>query len=879
MKKNFFKKLSFVLALAMIVSVIAPAAGAFAAAAPSINVATRTLTLGETNEYDFHVDNKVKGSTYKWSSSDTSVATVDSVGLTTAVTTGTTKISVVIKKKGAKTITSTATVTVKDNIKSLTITNLPKDNTLAVGVENDFNRTFTTFGSSTTKTTSVTRWVVTDDKDAATTNATISDSGVFKATAAGTYKIKALAFQSKSKYEDWKTSASSSLVKATSEAVTVTVAPSIVKTAQVDSDTFTVEFDTDMSKSDIATAGILYQVIAGKLAITGTEKIKKVSFDTSGKIVTVDTFATFTQGNDYSFVYGKLTGNFTAAKADLANIKTIAFNDFNVDCTPGTGTGFASMLPNVVAYNSDNVAIYSSADVEFTSRLTFTYGGELGKGAVSGSNAYVYAVGNTIKITAKFEAAVYDATSKTYKTVTASDDAIATGIKADTAVTKETLQYTAPLASNTASETTLTYSATDITIAAGDSNKIYTKYTLNNATTTTLYDKTGAVFTYKTTDADKLIINGNYLFASTTGKVTVIVYNGTTAVGSFDVTIVAARSFAAPTVDVSALTVGNNIVDTTGSIGTVTLVDTLNTSVNATSAVVTVQNAPLGTVANPTVNPTVTASIATAGKVIVTAKGHNGVTPATPGVYNFKVTITALGSSKEVFFTIYVVDATTVSTGANAVSYYAVELSKTAIEVKGLTDTDISIDVFGYNTAGVKVSKLAPTAYTISVKNSAGTEVATSSSIIPVVNSASGSALTSYPAGTYVITATAIGTLVPNRVAGQVFATNTLTVTDATTTTFAVASTAPTAATVADVYAAVKAAYDLVLNGTTVSAADEANIQKINFSKGATVITDINSAVVAGDSVYVSTIIYRQANADGSYTDYTFTINKSFTIK
>ena len=50
MKKNFFKKLSFVLVLAMIVSVIAPAAGAFAATAPKLNATKKYLQLDKDGE-------------------------------------------------------------------------------------------------------------------------------------------------------------------------------------------------------------------------------------------------------------------------------------------------------------------------------------------------------------------------------------------------------------------------------------------------------------------------------------------------------------------------------------------------------------------------------------------------------------------------------------------------------------------------------------------------------------------------------------------------------------------------------------------------------------------------------------------------------------
>jgi len=149
MKKNFFKKLSFVLALAMIVSVLAPAAGAFAAAKPKLNSTKKYLFLGETNKYDFNIvtTSKRTGWKYKWTSSNKAVATVASNGLTTGKSIGTAEISVVIKNKDGEEIADlSADVIVKDSIKTVKITNLPKDGKMLAGATNDFNRSFTTYG-------------------------------------------------------------------------------------------------------------------------------------------------------------------------------------------------------------------------------------------------------------------------------------------------------------------------------------------------------------------------------------------------------------------------------------------------------------------------------------------------------------------------------------------------------------------------------------------------------------------------------------------------------------------------------------------------------------------------------------------------------------
>ena len=144
MKTRFFKKLSFVLALAMVLSIFAPAAGAFAAKAPTLNSKSKYLHLGRTengqNEFNFNVNNKKKGWKYNWESTNTKVATVNAKnGVTTAKAAGTTKIVLTITDAdGEELYQLTAKVTVRDNIETVKISN-PVD-TLAVGEEHDYNR-------------------------------------------------------------------------------------------------------------------------------------------------------------------------------------------------------------------------------------------------------------------------------------------------------------------------------------------------------------------------------------------------------------------------------------------------------------------------------------------------------------------------------------------------------------------------------------------------------------------------------------------------------------------------------------------------------------------------------------------------------------------
>jgi hypothetical protein len=884
MKKSFFRKLSFVLALAMIVSVIAPAAGAFAATKPAVNTSKKYLFLGESgkNEYDFNVKNKIKGSTYEWSSDNESVAVVDDKGYTTAKSVGTTTISLLVTDKKGNTYPSEATVIVKDNIKSLAITNKPANDTLAVDVASDFNRSFTTQGGSTKKTTSVTRWVVTDADGKATDKATIDNSGVFKATEAGTYKITANAFQSTAKYDTWKTSGDSALIQAT-DTTTVTVTPSIVSTKQVDADTFAVTFDSDMSKTDVVKASVLYQVIAGKQVSTGAEKIKSITLSTDGKVATVDVYTALAAGAKYNFVFDKLVGEFTAATKDLADITGITFSDLTV-----TTGGSADLYNSVVGYNKDGVIIYTSADVAFKNALSFSLGAgaELSKAYVSGNLVYLYSNGYAAPIKVTFSTSVYNSTTKTYESRTFEDTAVATGV---------TTSVTSNLAFqvSTAAPTSSTWSG-NLTVAAGDSGyAIFEKYYLSNDTSKDLYTTTAneLAYSYTTTDSSKLLINGIYLYPVNPGTVTVIVKaSDGTPVTTFDVVITAARAVQVPTQSASSVTVGNNstygetasvdfyVKDTAGS----TIVPSVSASVSS---------APSG--ANTSLISLVpsydtNSSSSTYGKATVSATAHG----ATPGAYNIKVSITGVtingaSATKDLYFTLIVLDSST--TSALVVTSWNVALSDGTVDLNALYSKSVTVDVYGYNAAGLKVAKLATGDYTYNVLSGSDTVIANalSTATIPVVTAVSGSPVTVNRAvGTYNVVANLTAQGVANsyfagtgRVAGSYVAATTLTVKD--TTTLGKTLVDPVFDANDTILQAIQEAYTFTLNGTEVTSAQEANIVAVKYSVGDQygMVSNVTGVLHAGQNVYVESFTYRVIDGTtGAYIDYVYTVGASFNV-
>lgn len=315
MKKNFLKKLAFTMAFATAFTALSPAAGVFAASKPSLSAKSATLLLNDEarTEVDFNVKNKVKGSTYKWTTSNKAVATVNAKnGVVEAKKIGKATITLTITLPTKKTQKLTAAVTVKENIDTLKITNLPTA-ALKVGAEHDFNRSYTTVTGG--KTTDITRWEVISENKA---NATIDEKGVFVATTAGEYEIVAKSFQSAAKYADYL--AGKDTVTATSESYKVTVAASITGIKQTTPTEFEVNFDTDMSKV-VTKDNLIIEANDNKQR----QIVEKVTFADADKGLkaTVKTYLEFRHDVDYKVSVDKtdLVKEFKASKGEAVSIK------------------------------------------------------------------------------------------------------------------------------------------------------------------------------------------------------------------------------------------------------------------------------------------------------------------------------------------------------------------------------------------------------------------------------------------------------------------------------------------------------------------------------------------------------------------------------
>ncbi|WP_310603764.1 hypothetical protein [Anaerosporobacter sp.] len=314
MKKNFVKKtLASTLALAMVATAM-PAAftTASAAASPALNKTAKTIYINKDNElgnsYTFKVNNQVAKSTYAWSSSNKAKATVTSKGVVTAATTtGNVTISCKITLPTKKTKTLKATVTVKENANKVWISN-PTTAAIGIGVDSyDFNSSFST--ASGAKATDSRTWQI--DEATNTAGATINSSnGKVTTTKPGSFKVRVVAFQNKTKL------AQGDSQTTVSDWLTVNVVSSLLNIRQTSTTKIDLTFDANMKdvlkKENIGirnkTTNLVYPV-------------NTVAFSDDGKTVTVETYSAYVDGYTYVLSYDGKDTDFTTTVGEVATIE------------------------------------------------------------------------------------------------------------------------------------------------------------------------------------------------------------------------------------------------------------------------------------------------------------------------------------------------------------------------------------------------------------------------------------------------------------------------------------------------------------------------------------------------------------------------------
>lgn len=198
MIRNQMKKFALLLTLLLVLPFLWGQSAAVASAATPAFTASKVEIVGEGNTKQLEIKNKVSGSTYKWSSSKTTVARVSAKGVVTATGKGTTTISCKMTYPTGTTKTITCKVTVTIPAEDIKINNAKEVNgahILKLGEKFDFNNDITPANSS-----DQVYWSIAGgDKSCITIND--SKKGIVTATKAGKVILAATAVKSATQEE------------------------------------------------------------------------------------------------------------------------------------------------------------------------------------------------------------------------------------------------------------------------------------------------------------------------------------------------------------------------------------------------------------------------------------------------------------------------------------------------------------------------------------------------------------------------------------------------------------------------------------------------------------------------------------------------------
>jgi uncharacterized protein YjdB len=173
---GYYRFLSILLMLTLVISLLSPAITVSAAATPMFSKTSQSILEGDT--YTINIKNKIAGADYTWKSSDKSVAKVSQKGIVTGLNKGTATIRCNVKTK-AKSYTLECNVTVRKPAEELLISN--KIDYIKIGETYDLNQKLMPTGAN-----EVTNWTSSDP-----TILSIDKKGIITAKSVGMATITA----------------------------------------------------------------------------------------------------------------------------------------------------------------------------------------------------------------------------------------------------------------------------------------------------------------------------------------------------------------------------------------------------------------------------------------------------------------------------------------------------------------------------------------------------------------------------------------------------------------------------------------------------------------------------------------------------------------
>lgn len=726
--KNFFKKLAFVLALAMVVTAVAPAASASAAKAPVLNTTSKKLYLEKdvatgkyTNTFTLKVWNK---GDYRvtFTSKNPEVATVSKwYGTVKAVAPGEATIVATVSNKSTGKVVKTLTskVWVKRNAVEVGVSTASAaklDNALNVGdkvklnvFRKDLNGKTAWQQADKTIVTDYTVWTSSN-----TSVATVDKWGTVTAVAPGTAKITVRTAQTEAP----------AVATANVVELNVTVKSNgITNIKQTTSNTIEVTFGSEMDT--VVNKDTL--VITPASSTYQTPIVKSVKFDETKTVATVETFNNFEDGVVYSLSVkdnADITGEFKASVGKVASIEVTGPSSVVI-------TNDAAKIEYVLKdANGVEVKAGDNARVEF----------EIIEGDQNG-----YLVGDTVSV---FEAGKKIVIKATYYTGEFTTEGTEIALTSNSFVVTGVSKTDATLVKTQATLTSKNYADIDWKnftannkLALGDNNyKIELNVTDSNKVEYTT--KTDAkAFTFESLDSSKVEVDvdGNlYPIAVGTAYVKVTVTN---IEKSFLVKVEVGAKRVATTFTLDKYT------------GTASKAVGVNDDVVFTATVKDQYGVEMDVTFDITKNTNTSdegagklAQVGTTNKIKFSPEG------LTKGTYSYKVTVGNISRN---------VSVTVREPGKEVakkfvVSNNSVDLAVNKDSAKG---TNVTFDLYAVDANGVKVAKLnAGTDYKIEIVNpkqdTVTANVENNGYVLPVV--VSGSTITQNTElkekGTYVVT-------------------------------------------------------------------------------------------------------------------------------
>ncbi len=521
--KNFFKKLAFVLALALVVTAIAPAGKASAATkAPSLKKSSKVLYIGgdktgnieDTYRFTF---NNAAGYTATWKSSKKAVATVDAKsGKIQAVGVGASNITATLTNKAGKAVELVAKVWVKQNAEKIGFGSLAAvKNPLAVGDTAKVN-VYRAVGDTkvwkqTDKTlvTDVIKWTSSDESVA-----TVDKWGKVTAVAAGKAVITATATQSEG---------STAVV---SKSFNVEVAAGLKAVKQTGLNTIEATFAGDLSAVANKENVKVYSVVGNTKVVV---VVKALDFDKTDKTkAIITTYVELAKDVEYVVEYKDTTDKFVGADTSKDAIASIKIATTEVKPNEATEITFK-------VYDKNGIDITKK---EYTDRIDVAF-------AAATTDAYLDTTTKKITFFAKDKTASVKASYHTYtygadfKEVTI--DAVAEIVSKETANATVTGVDTFTVYKT---GTTPAFDKAKNTISISDTVATYSVavQTKNSKGDTVKSTDAGSKFTFESSDKTTLLVTSTgELYPVKEGGASVIVSYDKVPVGAFNVIIGAKR--------------------------------------------------------------------------------------------------------------------------------------------------------------------------------------------------------------------------------------------------------------------------------------------------------------------------------------------------